>query len=95
MAETALERQFVARLRQLVLSLPLDNDHLQLRIAVAARVYAPRRLGPAVAWLPTAWLARRVNNGVLRESIRTVAQDVPIWEQDRVIPVADIEAEEA
>lgn len=75
------------RTRQLVLALPLGNDRIALRIAMAVdQRLLPRAIHPLLAWLPRRWLAERIADQGIRGYREDVAQDVPIWEAKAHLP---------
>lgn len=75
------------RTRQMVLTMPLGDDRIVLRIAMAVhKGLRPSQLHPLIGWLPAGWLAERiVDRGILgyRDD---VAQDLPIWENKVHLP---------
>ena len=75
------------RTRQLVLTMPLGDDRIVLRIAMAVhKGLRPGQLHPLLGWLPAGWLAERiVDRGILgyRDD---VAQDIPIWQNKVHLP---------
>lgn len=69
------------RTRQLVLALPLGDDRLHLRIAMAVdRNLDPSRIHALLGWLPAGWLAERILGRGIRGYIDDVSQDLPIWQ---------------
>jgi nitrite reductase/ring-hydroxylating ferredoxin subunit len=80
------------RTRQLVLALPLGDDRMQLRIALAVdRSVQPRQVHPLLAWLPAGgmvagWLAERIADRGMAGYIEDVEQDLPIWQHKAHLP---------
>lgn len=69
------------RTRQLVLTLPLGDDRIELRIAMAIdKRLTPRKIHPLLAWVPRRWLAERIAEKGIRGYTEDVRQDLPIWQ---------------
>jgi nitrite reductase/ring-hydroxylating ferredoxin subunit len=69
------------RTRQMVLTLPLGGDRIQLRILMAIhRGLEPGKIHPLIGWLPRGWLAERIATQGIVGYREDVAQDLPIWE---------------
>ncbi len=69
------------RTRQLVLSVPLGNDRVALRIAMSVdKRLIPKKIHPLLSWLPRGWLAERIADQGIRSYREDVSQDLPFWE---------------
>lgn len=75
------------RTRQMVLTLPLGDDQIVLRIAMAVhKGLRPGQLHPLLGWLPAGWLAERIVERGIVGYRDDVAQDIPIWQSKVHLP---------
>lgn len=74
------------RTRQFVLARPLGGGQVELAIAISLKhLEAPRRIHPALAFLPRVWLTERIADAAIAEYARDVGQDVPLWRHKRYL----------
>jgi nitrite reductase/ring-hydroxylating ferredoxin subunit len=64
------------RLRQLVLPTPIDEEHIDLRLAISVQRRAPIRYWPAAFWPPIAMLIRWA---ALRRFTAEIQTDITVW----------------
>jgi nitrite reductase/ring-hydroxylating ferredoxin subunit len=73
-------------LRLLVLSTPLDADHVELRIGLSVRDFrASPRVPAGLRWMPRSLTGGLLGRGLLRVYQREVEQDFTIWTHKRYV----------
>ncbi len=78
---------FDLHVRQLVMTQPLGDDRVHLRIAMSVdRNLAARAIHPLLAWVPSGWLAERIADHGMGDFRADVQQDVPIWSHKIHLP---------
>jgi hypothetical protein len=73
--------QFAMRTRQFVLSTPVGDGKIQLRIALAVEyLQQPAKIFPLLALLPRKFTTNLVGTGTFKGFMHDVGQDFHIWE---------------
>ncbi len=74
------------RTRQYVLARPLDEDEVELTLAMSVqRIEEPKRIHPLLSLLPRGWLTERIADGAFQEFLADVRQDEPIWQHKQYV----------
>lgn len=73
--------QYGMRLRQFVLSTPVGDNKIHLRIALAIEyLQKPAKIFPLLALAPRKWVSNLVGRGAFKGFVNDVGQDFRIWE---------------